>query len=158
MEPSGGGRRRTGMTIKMTRIAGAAAGVLLAISMTACDNNDSVSADDETKKSSASQSESTPADENEDKQSDSESGKEDGMDDSKGVDGKSVTLTGKVEAGVEAGCLVLKHEGETYNLIGGDKKILKAGAEVEVAGTLKENMMTTCMQGKPFQVSKVTAK
>jgi hypothetical protein len=62
-----------------------------------------------------------------------------------------MTLTGQVEEGVEPGCLVLRHNGELYQLVGGDKSVVRAGARVTVRGS-PVDMMSTCMQGKPFQV------
>ncbi|HEV7963119.1 MAG TPA: hypothetical protein VGP57_11330 [Actinoplanes sp.] len=64
-----------------------------------------------------------------------------------------VTLSGQVEAGVEANCLVLRSGGQTYNLLGGDKNIVKPGNNVVVRGHVAEGVMSYCMQGKPFQVT-----
>jgi hypothetical protein len=65
------------------------------------------------------------------------------------------TLTGQVEAGVERGCLVLRDEGGsgTYQLMGGDAKIVYAGARVSVTGHIATGIMSYCMQGRPFQVT-----
>jgi len=64
------------------------------------------------------------------------------------------TLVGTVAAGVEAGCLILTDEttGRQYNLTGGDKAILKAGARVKVTGVTPTDMMSYCQQGAIFQV------
>lgn len=62
-------------------------------------------------------------------------------------------LRGTVESGVEAGCLILKTGGKTYNLIGGDRDVVKAGAKVVVRGEERPDMVTTCQQGVPFQVT-----
>lgn len=64
----------------------------------------------------------------------------------------TMELRGTVESGVEAGCLILKAGGKTYNLIGGDQDVVKPGATVVVRGSEKPDMVTTCQQGVPFQV------
>ena len=61
-------------------------------------------------------------------------------------------LRGTVESGVEAGCLILQAGDKTYNLIGGDREVVKPGAKVVVRGSEKPDMVTTCQQGVPFQV------
>jgi len=66
-----------------------------------------------------------------------------------------VELRGSVEAGVEPGCLILRSGGETYGLYGGDPKVLKVGAKVVVQGVAQPDMITTCQQGIPFQVTEV---
>ncbi|MEW2383232.1 hypothetical protein AB0873_14250 [Micromonospora sp. NPDC047707] len=60
----------------------------------------------------------------------------------------AATLTGKVESGVEPGCLLL----DGYLLIGGPRDVLTAGATVTVTGKIQPDMMTTCQQGIPFLV------
>ncbi len=65
----------------------------------------------------------------------------------------STTLTGTVEAGVEAGCLLLRSGGTTYLLIGGDRDVIKAGAAVRVTGAIARDIKSYCMQGTPFQVT-----
>jgi hypothetical protein len=71
--------------------------------------------------------------------------------------GPTVTLVGEVQAGVEAGCLVLEaeHGGGTWLLLGGDRSVLRAGARVQVTGSEARDLATTCQQGRPFQVSSV---
>ncbi|QOC93651.1 hypothetical protein [Micromonospora craniellae] len=63
-----------------------------------------------------------------------------------------MTLTGRIEAGVEAGCLLL----DGYLLVGGARDVLSAGASVIVTGRPNATLMTTCQQGIPFEVA--TAK
>ncbi|WP_432049387.1 hypothetical protein [Verrucosispora sp. NA02020] len=63
-----------------------------------------------------------------------------------------MTLTGRVEAGVEPGCLLL----DGYLLLGGPRDVLTSGASVTVTGRPNPSLMTTCQQGTPFQVA--TAK
>ncbi|MGH3664223.1 MAG: hypothetical protein ACRDT8_05235 [Micromonosporaceae bacterium] len=64
-------------------------------------------------------------------------------------------LEGTVEAGVEAGCMLLQAGGKTYNLVGGDKAMIKDGADVVVHGSEEPDMITTCQQGIPFRVTDV---
>ncbi|WP_341719046.1 hypothetical protein QQG74_04590 [Micromonospora sp. FIMYZ51] len=60
-----------------------------------------------------------------------------------------LTLTGRIEAGVEPGCLLL----DGYLLLGGPREVLTAGATVTVTGKPAPGLMTTCQQGTPFQVA-----
>jgi hypothetical protein len=64
---------------------------------------------------------------------------------------KPVTISGTVQEGVEAGCLVL----DGYLLIGGRDQGVRAGAKVTVTGRAQPNLMTTCQQGTPLQVETV---
>jgi hypothetical protein len=68
--------------------------------------------------------------------------------------GPTVTLVGEVQAGVEAGCLVLQAEqgGGSWLLLGGDRSVLRPGARVEVTGSEARDIATTCQQGRPFTV------
>lgn len=69
----------------------------------------------------------------------------------------TTTLTGTIEAGVEAGCFVLEGKDGTVlaNLLGVDSVTTPVGAVVEVTGTFEEDMMTTCQQGKPFSITTI---
>jgi hypothetical protein len=71
--------------------------------------------------------------------------------------GVALVLTGQVEAGVEPHCLILKDGGQTYQLMGGDPAVVKAGARVRVTGHVVDNVMSYCMQGKPFQITEAHA-
>jgi len=62
-----------------------------------------------------------------------------------------------VESGVEPGCLILRDAGKTYELMGGDPAIVKAGARVRVVGHLAVGVVSHCMQGQPFQVTEAHA-
>jgi hypothetical protein len=62
-----------------------------------------------------------------------------------------VTVTGTVEAGVEANCLLLKG----YLLVGGANGAVRAGAKVTVTGRPRPELLTTCQQGTPLQVESV---
>jgi hypothetical protein len=64
-----------------------------------------------------------------------------------------VTMSGQIETGVEAHCLILRTNGATYQLMGGDPNIVKAGNNVVVTGHVVKGMMSYCMQGQPFQIS-----
>lgn len=134
-----------------TRIAAVAAtGLLLVMGMTACDDEDK--APTETGGSSGSSQSADPSESVVPTVDPSDGITEDGKGD--GV----TTLSGTISKGVEAGCVLLVHDGVTYNLVGGDKSLLAEGAEVEVTGAVAEGLMTTCQQGTPFKVDQVTAK
>jgi hypothetical protein len=68
-----------------------------------------------------------------------------------------MTLTGRPEDGVEAGCIVLRSNGTMYLLLGGDPQVLKSGKTLVVRGKPNPGLITTCQQGIPFQVSEVRA-
>ncbi|WP_230415902.1 hypothetical protein [Micromonospora tarapacensis] len=59
------------------------------------------------------------------------------------------TLTGRIESGVEPGCLLL----DGYLLLGGPRDVLTSGATVTVTGRADATIMTTCQQGIPFVVA-----
>ncbi len=66
-----------------------------------------------------------------------------------------MTLSGTVRAGVEAGCLTLRDDGTLYLLLD-DQDRLKPGEKVTVTGYVDKDVMSYCMQGKPFRVVTVT--
>jgi hypothetical protein len=66
-----------------------------------------------------------------------------------------MTITGQVVEGVESGCLVMQSGGTTYQLIGGDKQVLRAGSSVVVRGRPNPGLATICQQGTPFEVTEV---
>jgi hypothetical protein len=68
-----------------------------------------------------------------------------------GAPAAPMTLSGTVEAGVEANCLLLRG----YLLLGGDRTALRAGATVTVTGRVQRDLLTTCQQGTPFTVETV---
>lgn len=70
-------------------------------------------------------------------------------------DRADVTVTGVVRTGVEAGCLVLDADTEDYLLLGGDRALLRPGLTVQVRGTPKPGIPTTCQQGVPLEVHEV---
>ena len=72
--------------------------------------------------------------------------------------GPETTLTGTVQEGVESGCLLLQHGGTVYLLLGGDRSVVKPGASVTVRGRATPGVLTTCMQGVPFQVSSASPR
>jgi hypothetical protein len=58
------------------------------------------------------------------------------------------SVTGIVMAGVEHQCLLL----EGYQLVGGDRRIIRAGMRVTVTGRVVPDLVTTCQQGTPLVV------
>jgi hypothetical protein len=75
---------------------------------------------------------------------------------SKTIGPGETTLSGNLEEGVEAGCVVLRVGDKLYNLLGADPTRLRArGGPVTVKGKVATGIMTTCQQGTPFQVSEV---
>lgn len=65
-----------------------------------------------------------------------------------------LTLTGKVQSGVEGGCLVLQHDRTLYLLLGA--KGVRPGDEVTATGHVSTGTMSFCQQGTPFVVDEVT--
>jgi hypothetical protein len=55
-------------------------------------------------------------------------------------------------SGVEGGCLILTVAGGKFELIGGDKSVVRANAKVVVRGYRTKGLMSHCMQGTMFQV------
>ncbi len=70
------------------------------------------------------------------------------------ADAAEVTLTGTVErVDIEGGCTVLRVEAnKTFELMGGDPGVLKAGARVTVKGKVRTDMVTICQMGPVLQV------
>lgn len=66
------------------------------------------------------------------------------------------THTGTVTNGVEPACLILKASDGTYELLGGDKAVLRPNTQVIVQGYRPKGLMSHCMQGVLFHV--VSAK
>ncbi len=67
---------------------------------------------------------------------------------------QEITVTGRVEAGVEPRCALLPGQGRTpYLLVGGDPSVVKPGAHLVVRGRPDPGALTTCMQGTPLHVS-----
>ncbi len=54
--------------------------------------------------------------------------------------------------GVEGGCLILNAADGKFELIGGDRTVLRANAKVVVHGYRTKGKMSHCMQGTMFQV------
>jgi hypothetical protein len=72
----------------------------------------------------------------------------------KSADGE-ITVTGLIEEGVEAGCVLLRANNQAYLLLGGDRAMISKGGRVTVRGKPQPGLMTTCQQGTPFQVSEI---
>jgi len=66
---------------------------------------------------------------------------------------KEIVLTGVVQAGTESGCLVMTVGADTYNLVGGDAAVVKAGATVHVTGYRAPVATGTCTQGTRFKIT-----
>ena len=69
-----------------------------------------------------------------------------------GPSGRATVLTGTVEAGVEAGCLLLQASGVLHRLVGATQG-LAPGQRVTVQGRPDPALLTTCQQGTPFVVT-----
>jgi hypothetical protein len=70
---------------------------------------------------------------------------------------EKVTVTGLLEEGVEAGCLVITDEesGQVYNVTGADLPE-RIGERLTVTGTVDPDMMSYCQQGAIMLVDEVT--
>lgn len=71
------------------------------------------------------------------------------------ADGNDITVTGTVDyADIEGGCTVLRVSSNvTYELMGGDRNVLKHGARVKVTGKVLADMATICQVGPVLQVT-----
>ena len=71
--------------------------------------------------------------------------------------GTTTTLHGTVTEGVESGCVVLVDSSGAVsaNLQGWDLGAHPFDTKVEVTGAFEPDMMTTCQQGTPFEVTAV---
>lgn len=69
-------------------------------------------------------------------------------------------LSGKVAyRDLEGGVWVLEgDDGKTYQLSGGDRKMIKDGQRIEAEGAVDEGGFTFAMVGPVFKVSKYTVK
>lgn len=68
--------------------------------------------------------------------------------------GQTMTLTGIVSDGVEAGCRVFQSDEGTFVLVGSVS--VPDGQRVTVRGVRRDDLMTTCQQGPAFEVQTVT--
>jgi hypothetical protein len=66
----------------------------------------------------------------------------------------TVRVRGTLSDGVESGCTLLTSKGVVYLLLWGDKT-RPTGTEIEVEGTIKADLMTTCQQGTPLVVNRI---
>ena len=46
----------------------------------------------------------------------------------------------------------MRNQGKVYTLMGGDRDVVKAGANVWVRGRVNKGMVSYCQQGELFQV------
>jgi len=74
--------------------------------------------------------------------------------------GSTTTVQGTVTAGVENGCVVLVDASGAVvaNLQGWDLRAHPFSSQVEVTGTFEPDLMTTCQQGTPFEVTAVVSR
>lgn len=74
--------------------------------------------------------------------------------------GTTTTLQGTVTEGVESGCVVLVDSSGAVsaNLQGWDLGAHPFDTKVEVTGAFEPDMMTTCQQGTPFEVTAVVSR
>jgi hypothetical protein len=68
---------------------------------------------------------------------------------------RELTITGELVSGVEAGCLLLATDTGEYLLFGEPVQQLQAGETVTLQGRVRTDMMSTCQQGTPFEVTEV---
>src|SRR5262245_54180911 len=69
-----------------------------------------------------------------------------------------MTMRGVIQEGVERGCILLAAEnGQLYLLLSGDRSLMTAERRVEVSGSVKTGIVTTCQQGTPFAVTSIRA-
>ncbi len=76
------------------------------------------------------------------------------------VPGGVTTVQGTVTEGVENGCVVLVDASGAVlaNLQGWDLQAHPFDSQVEVTGTYEPDLMTTCQQGTPFEVTAVVGR
>lgn len=63
-------------------------------------------------------------------------------------DSNSISVTGTLEPGVEAGCVILRADDGTQYLLLGWSNYPPAGSRVTVTGYYDNNVVSYCMQGK----------
>ncbi|MBV1855664.1 hypothetical protein [Catellatospora tritici] len=64
-----------------------------------------------------------------------------------------ITVSGTVErVELEGGCTVLRTPGRTYQLMGGDKDVVKPGAQLMVTGRIRTDIATICQMGPVLEV------
>ena len=66
-----------------------------------------------------------------------------------------ITVVGVVEAGVEKGCIILRSGEAMWQLVGSSDPLIQLGARISVTGRTNPDLVTTCQQGTPLQVSVV---
>jgi hypothetical protein len=71
--------------------------------------------------------------------------------------GELIEISGTVVEGVEMGCRLI----DQYLLMPGpgiNGADLRAGATLTVRGRVRQDMMTTCQQGTPFEVTEIVSR
>lgn len=72
--------------------------------------------------------------------------------------GVQVTLRGTPREGVEHGCVVFAaDDGITYELMGGDPALMNGESRLEVTGTIRTDVASTCQQGPILAVTSMRA-
>ncbi len=72
-------------------------------------------------------------------------------------EGRPITVTGTVHAGVEHGCQILRSGSLAWVLVGGDRTVVRPGARIRVTGTVSVGRASTCQQGQTLVVQKASA-
>lgn len=71
--------------------------------------------------------------------------------------GASMEISGTVVQGVEMGCRLI----DQYLLLPGpgiNRDDLRIGATLTVRGQVRKDMMSTCQQGTPFEVTEIVSR
>jgi len=66
-----------------------------------------------------------------------------------------ITIAGTVTAGAEPTCMLLTSDKIEYLLLLKTNQTVAAGQAISVTGHVVHGMMSHCMQGTPFQVTKI---
>ncbi|HEY8471448.1 MAG TPA: hypothetical protein VIL37_02295 [Natronosporangium sp.] len=66
-----------------------------------------------------------------------------------------ITISGELVSGVEPNCLLLSTGSGDYLLFGEPVADLRAGDSATLRGRVRSDMMSTCQQGTPFEVTEV---
>jgi hypothetical protein len=72
--------------------------------------------------------------------------------------GRSITVDGVVERGVEPGCLVLRSGAQNYLLQGPGSASAPIEVPVRVTGEVLTGQMSFCQQGTPLRVSSIARR
>lgn len=67
-----------------------------------------------------------------------------------------ITISGAVQAGAEPSCLIVTDSGRQYLLLSANPIQAQDGDVVKATGHIVSGIMTHCMQGIPFEVTRVS--